>query len=57
MNIIRWVRVFQWAKRCAEENPGIWWTASIDDWRLTYRIAPDGYAVVRMYQIVVEVKP
>ena len=45
-----WARAFDWAQRCATENPGIRYTAEIGPYRLSYTVAP-GWPVISVYQI------
>ena len=57
INPLAWVRALDWAQRCAEANPGLHATAEIGNWRLTYRVAPEGWPVVKVYQVAEEEKP
>ena len=53
-----WARAFDWAQRCATENPGIRYTAEMGPYRLSYTVVPTplqpqgaGWPVIRVYQI------
>ena len=56
INTLAWVRALDWAQRCATENPGVHATAEIGNWRLTYRVAHDGWPIVKIYQVATEEK-
>ena len=47
---LQFVRAFDWAQRCASENPGIRCTAEIGPWRLSYTVRDD-WPTIKVYQI------
>ena len=51
INSLAWVRPLDWVQRCAEANPGVCATAEIGNWRLTYRIAYDGWPIIKIYHV------
>lgn len=40
-----------WAEKCAHANPGIRFTASINDWRVSYTLARDNWPVVGIHLV------
>ena len=54
IDTLAWARALDWAHRYAEANPGVRATAEIGNWRLTYRVTPEGWPVVEIYQVATE---